>query len=170
MKKQFAVAMIAILLLSVLMVPTVMSGDENATLGDENVTTITNVNGTNEKVIEGTVDKEPMSGSGDANVTATSSITCNSCEDCTNKLNGKYDTVILTKDLVNVKGSCITFGANNVVFDGNGHKIDGDDVGEFDSGIMMSSKSGNTIKNCVITDFESGDNVVWINQKQNIRQ
>ena len=91
----------------------------------------------------------------DVNVTA-SSTTCNSCSDCTNKLNGKYDTVKLTRDLVNVKGSCITFGASNVIFDGNGHKIDGDDTGEFESGIMMSSKSGNTIKNCVITDFESG--------------
>jgi parallel beta-helix repeat protein len=43
-----------------------------------------------------------------------------------------------------------------VVFDGNGHKIDGDDTGEFESGITMSSKSGNTIKNCNIADFESG--------------
>ena len=91
----------------------------------------------------------------DVNVTA-SSTTCNSCSDCTNKLNGKYDTVKLTRDLINVKGSCITFGANNVVFSGNGHKIDGDDTGEFESGITMSSKSGNTIKNCDITDFESG--------------
>ena len=68
-QKQFAVAMVAIMLLSVLMVPTVMSGDENATLGDENVTDITNVNETNETVIEGTVDKEPTSGPGDENVT-----------------------------------------------------------------------------------------------------
>ena len=40
-QKQFAVAMVAIMLLSVLMVPTVMSEDENATLVDENVTDIT---------------------------------------------------------------------------------------------------------------------------------
>jgi parallel beta-helix repeat protein len=96
-----------------------------------------------------------MDDEGDVNVTA-SSITCDSCKDCSDKLNGKYDTVILTKDIIDVKGSCITFGANNVVFDGNGHKIDGDDVGEFDSGIIMNGKSGNTIKNCDITDFESG--------------
>jgi hypothetical protein len=38
---------------------------------------------------------------GNVDVTA-SSTTCNSCSDCTNKLNGKYDTVILTKDLINV--------------------------------------------------------------------
>ena len=53
-QKQFAVAMVAIMLLSVLIltVPAVMSGDENATLGDENVTNLTNVNKTNETVIE----------------------------------------------------------------------------------------------------------------------
>jgi parallel beta-helix repeat protein len=92
------------------------------------------------------------------NVTASTSTstTCDSCSDCSNKLNGKYDTVILSKDLIDVKGSCITFGASNVGFDGNGHKIDGDDTGEFDSGITMTSKSGNKIKNCEITDFESG--------------
>ena len=82
---------------------------------------------------------------GNVDVTA-SSTTCNSCSDCTNKLNGKYDTVILTRDLINVKGSCITFGASNVIPDGNGPKIDGDDTGEFESGIAMSSKSGNTKK------------------------
>jgi len=91
----------------------------------------------------------------DVNVTA-SSTTCDSCSDCSNKLSGKYDTVILTKDLINVEGSCITFGASNVVFSGGGHKIDGDNTGEFESGITMTGKTGNTIKNCVITDFESG--------------
>ena len=81
---------------------------------------------------------------------------CNSCSDCTKKLNGDYGTVVLTTDLINVRGSCIIFGANNVVFDGGGHKIDGDGAGEFESGIAMTDKSGNTIRNCEITDFESG--------------
>ncbi|KAF5417141.1 MAG: hypothetical protein C5S49_03835 [Candidatus Methanogaster sp.] len=81
---------------------------------------------------------------------------CDSCSDCTKKLNGDYGAVLLTTDLINVKGSCIIFGANNVVFDGGGHKIDGDDKGEFESGIAMTGKSGNTIRNCEITDFESG--------------
>ena len=81
---------------------------------------------------------------------------CNSCSDCTKKLNGEYDTVVLTTDLINVEGSCIIFGADNIVFDGGGHKIDGDDKGEFESGIAMTSKSGNTIRNCEIADFESG--------------
>jgi hypothetical protein len=61
-QKQFAIAMVAILLLSVSMVPLVMSDDENTTLGDENVTNITNVNETNETVIEETADKEPILG------------------------------------------------------------------------------------------------------------
>ena len=87
---------------------------------------------------------------------AATSTKCNSCSDCTKKLNGYYDTVVLTTDLINVKGSCITFGTDNVVFDGGGHKIDGDDTGEFESGITMDGKSGNTIKNCVISDFSNG--------------
>jgi len=90
---------------------------------------------------------------GDATALA---VKCNSCSDCTNKLNGDYDTEVLTTDLIDVTGSCITFGADNLVFDGGGHIIDGDDTGEFESGITMNGKSGNTIKNCVITDFESG--------------
>ena len=54
MKKQITIVMVAILLLSVLIltVPVVMSGDENATLGDENVTNVTEANETNETVIE----------------------------------------------------------------------------------------------------------------------
>ena len=70
MKKQIAIAMVAILLLSVSMVPIVMSDDENATLGDENVTNITNVNETydNETMIEETADKEPTLGSGNENI------------------------------------------------------------------------------------------------------
>ncbi|MCW3133023.1 MAG: VCBS repeat-containing protein, partial [Methanophagales archaeon] len=61
-QKQFAIAMVAIMLLSVLIltVPIVMSGDENATLGDENVTNLTNVNKTNETIIEETATKEAM--------------------------------------------------------------------------------------------------------------
>ncbi len=89
-------------------------------------------------------------------VTAFATTTCDSCSDCTKKLDGKYGTVVLTADLIDVKGSGITFGADNVVFDGGGHIIDGDNSGEFESGITMTGKSGNTIQNCVITDFESG--------------
>ncbi|MEA1908554.1 MAG: right-handed parallel beta-helix repeat-containing protein, partial [Euryarchaeota archaeon] len=93
----------------------------------------------------------------DAHVSVTAlAAKCNSCSDCTKKLNGDYDTVVLTTDLTNIQGSCIIFGADDVVFDGDGYKIEGDDKGEFESGIEMIGKSGNTIRNCVITDFESG--------------
>ena len=59
-QKQFAVAMVAMLLLSVLIltVPVVMSG-----LGDEEVTNITNVNETNETVIGETIIEEAMADS-----------------------------------------------------------------------------------------------------------
>nr|QNO54193.1 Tol-Pal system protein TolB [Methanosarcinales archaeon ANME-1 ERB7] len=103
-----------------------------------------------------TIAASAVAATDDGEVTAFATTTCDSCSDCTNKLNGDYDTVVLTTDLINVKGSGITFGADDVVFDGGGHIIDGDDTGEFESGITMNGKSGNTIRNCVITDFESG--------------
>nr|QNO54192.1 hypothetical protein HDCMKPKE_00001 [Methanosarcinales archaeon ANME-1 ERB7] len=82
-------------------------------------------------------------------------ITCDSCADCSDKLSGMYDTVMLTTDIPNHAGTCITFGASDLVFDCDGHRIDGDDSGT-DYGIYMSGKSGNTIKNCVVTDFHHG--------------
>ena len=103
-----------------------------------------------------TIAASAVAATDDGEVTAFATTTCDSCSDCSNKLDGKYDTVVLAADLIDVKGSGITFGADNVVFDGGGHKIDGDDSGEFESGITINGKSGNTIKNCVITDFESG--------------
>ncbi|MBN1874698.1 MAG: right-handed parallel beta-helix repeat-containing protein, partial [Anaerolineae bacterium] len=82
--------------------------------------------------------------------------TCNSCTDCTNKLNGVFDHVMLTTDINNyTAGTCIFFGVSNVEFDCNHHTIDGDDAGT-DYGILISEKSGNTIKNCEITDFSRG--------------
>jgi thioredoxin 1 len=80
----------------------------------------------------------PGEGDGGGVRVAASSIKCNSCSDCTKKLNGEYDIVMLTTDLIDVRGSCIIFGADNVIFDGGEHKIDGDDSGEFDSGIARS--------------------------------
>ncbi len=83
------------------------------------------------------------------------SITCNSCSDCSGKLNGSFDNVILAQDINNHAGTCIVFGASNVLFDGGGHIIDGDDSGT-DYGILMLNKTGNTIKNCIVTDFSHG--------------
>jgi parallel beta-helix repeat protein len=81
--------------------------------------------------------------------------TCNSCSDCSSKLDGTFDKVMLTQDINNHVGTCITFGASNVEFDGDNHRIDGDDSGT-DYGIYMNGKSGNTVKKCDVTDFYYG--------------
>ncbi len=85
-------------------------------------------------------------------------ITCNSCTDCSVKLDGSYAVMKLDSDIVGHSGTCITFGANNVVFDCQGYGIDGDDSG-VDYGIYLSGKSGNTVRNCRVTDFHYGINV-----------
>jgi len=85
--------------------------------------------------------------------------TCSSCSGCTSSLDGTFDTVLLIADISNHPGTCITFGANDVVFDCGGHKIDGDDFGT-DYGFFMSGRSGNTVKNCVVTDFQTGINLM----------
>ena len=59
------------------------------------------------------------------------STTCNSCSDCNDKLaSGDYVTVTLTTNLTNIGGGCIALilGESDIVFDCDGHTIDGDDV------------------------------------------
>ena len=80
---------------------------------------------------------------------------CTSCSDCSAKLNGSYETVMLASNIMQHAGTCIVFGASNVVFDGGGYVIDGDDLGS-DSGITMSGRSGNTVRNCTVQDFQHG--------------
>jgi parallel beta-helix repeat protein len=89
----------------------------------------------------------------------TQSTTCNSCEDCTDKLiSGDYHTVTLTTNINNIEGGCITLiEKSNLVFDCDGHTIDGDDVYlDEEFGIRMAGGTGNTIQNCTITDFDRG--------------
>ena len=43
--------------------------------------------------------------------------TCDSCSDCSSKLNGSYDKVTLTKDLSINTGSCIIINSGDVIFD-----------------------------------------------------
>ena len=51
--------------------------------------------------------------------------TCYSCEDCTSKLNGSYDVVLLNTSIYNHNGTCISFPTNNKIFDCQGNTIDG---------------------------------------------
>ena len=63
----------------------------------------------------------------------------------------------LTADITNHTGICINNPANfsNKIFDCQGNTIDGDDSGS-DYGIYLNGKSGNMIKNCVVTHFTYG--------------
>jgi len=89
--------------------------------------------------------------------------TCNSCSDCSSKLNGDYDVVKLTEDIIDYSpgfyGTCITVGTRDVEFDCQGHRIDGDNSAD-SYGIFIlayiEDRSDNTISNCSITDFPYG--------------
>lgn len=98
----------------------------------------------------------------EVHLTADSNVTCTSCEDCTRKLNsGDYDTVILTQNLLNHTGNCITLTADNVVFDCAGHFISGDlPAAPFnvDYGIKVTGDN-NVIKKCNVGLFWYG---IWL--------
>ena len=82
---------------------------------------------------------------------------CNNCSDCEAKVNtaNEGEIICLEQDIVNYTGTCINSPANfmNKTFDCQGNTIDGDDSG-WDYRIYIGNKDGNTIKNCVITDFK----------------
>ncbi|MFH1424129.1 MAG: NosD domain-containing protein [archaeon] len=91
--------------------------------------------------------------------------TCNSCSDCMNKLsNQSCNLVKLTTNITNKVGHCIDnpTGFKNKIFDCQGNIIDGDDIG-YHYGIYINNKNGNTIKNCVVTDFADGIRVWYAN-------
>jgi len=87
---------------------------------------------------------------------------CSSCEECNIQLNDPAcSTVKLTADISNHPGTCIDNppAFNNRTFDCQGHTIDGDGSGDFldpTYGIYLNGKSGNIIKNCVVTNFYYG--------------
>jgi parallel beta-helix repeat protein len=78
---------------------------------------------------------------------------CSSCDDCSQKLNGSYKEIRLVADIIDHNGTCIVFGANNVTFDCQGHTIDGNGASY---GIYLNSKSENTVRNCIVKEFEYG--------------
>jgi len=102
--------------------------------------------------------KEPVliEDSEDSLVSPQAETTCNSCGDCSAKLDGSYSKVTLTQDIINHAGTCIIFGGNNIVFDCENHLIDGVTV-TTGAGIFMNGKAGNTIQNCRIEDFSASD-------------
>ncbi|MGC9445096.1 MAG: NosD domain-containing protein, partial [Candidatus Methanospirareceae archaeon] len=98
----------------------------------------------------------------EAELNAESSVTCTSCEDCTTKLNsGLYDTVILSQNILNHTGNCITLEADNVVFDCSGYFISGDFLAaplDFDYGIRVTG-GNNVVTKCNVGLFWYG---MWL--------
>ncbi|PKP54345.1 MAG: hypothetical protein CVT90_01745, partial [Candidatus Altiarchaeales archaeon HGW-Altiarchaeales-3] len=86
---------------------------------------------------------------------ATTYCTCNNCTDCNDKLNNPACNTVNLITNINHNETCIIFPANNKIFDCGGHTIEGDSTGG-DIGIHLNKKSGNTIKNCIITGFYRG--------------
>jgi parallel beta-helix repeat protein len=83
-------------------------------------------------------------------------VECYSCADCSAKLNGNYPVVILQNNITGAS-RCIKFNSNNTTFDGQGFTIEWEGVNpELSYGIQMAGRTGNTIQNCRITDFETG--------------
>ncbi len=80
---------------------------------------------------------------------------CNSCAECSAALNGTYEKVILAQDLLDQAGTCITFNADGVTFDGGDHVIDGIS-GWKDYGIVLNGKSNIIVQNANIQEFGFG--------------
>ena len=81
------------------------------------------------------------------------STTCNSCSDCSSKLDGSYDQITLTQNISNSTGDCITFSGSDVILDGNTYKIEGSYSGV---GVFNDGHKNVTIKNCNISHFSTG--------------
>jgi parallel beta-helix repeat protein len=91
---------------------------------------------------------------------------CNSCDDCWNALNdNKRNEVRLVADIFS-EDSCIITAVNftNKILDCQGHKIVGSGKGEYPGGYLIKGitveKSGNIIKNCIITGYGGGISLI----------
>ncbi|PKP60107.1 MAG: hypothetical protein CVT88_03890 [Candidatus Altiarchaeales archaeon HGW-Altiarchaeales-1] len=83
---------------------------------------------------------------------------CDSCGDCTDALNDNMNcigTVKLNNSINPDSGDCITNpkNFNNKIFDCQGHTIEGSGDG---AGIYLFNKTNNTVRNCIITNFDLG--------------
>lgn len=69
-------------------------------------------------------------------------------------LNAAGTTYRLTANPASVAADCFPVSANNIILDGNGFTIDGDDSGSTDQGVVTSSGvTGFTVKNLIVHDF-----------------
>ncbi len=87
---------------------------------------------------------------------------CSNCSDCNNALNDNNCNVVkLNESILDYNGTCINNPVNwiNKIFDCEGYAIDGDGSGNYSNqimGILLNGRSGNTIRNCTVTDFLAG--------------
>ena len=81
---------------------------------------------------------------------------CSDCFDALNDTTNCTAEVRLTTALTTTGASCIydPVNFNNKIFDCQGNTITGDDT--YNYGIYLQSQSGNTIKNCNISDYQAG--------------
>jgi len=79
--------------------------------------------------------------------------------------NASCTEIWLSEDITNYPGTCINNPANfnNKIFDCQGHKIEGNLTSDT-SGIYLKEKTENTIRNCVITEFNIG---IYLSSSQN---
>jgi len=88
-------------------------------------------------------------------------VECTSCSDCSAKLNGTYETVLLKSHIsVGPGSSCIDFDSSNTTFDCQSYLITAWGPGEFSHGIGMVGETGNTIRSCSISGFHSGVSLI----------
>ena len=85
--------------------------------------------------------------------------TCDSCLDCSSKIQSAVsgNIIILTTDINDHDGTCIDFrgSTGGITFDGDDHFISGDnDYSGY--GIRFYINSNNTIRNCEISYFSRG--------------
>ncbi|ODS41795.1 MAG: hypothetical protein A7315_00065 [Candidatus Altiarchaeales archaeon WOR_SM1_79] len=109
-----------------------------------------------------------LKSSGTCNVSDANLNSIEAC-DCVEQALNDTDcsTVKLDRNITDVGGTCINWPADNKIFDCQGHTIDGDGSGTY-YGIYLNEKNHNTIRNCVIKEFQygitsNGSNNVFLN-------
>jgi len=92
-------------------------------------------------------------------IVSAAAYTCDSCSDCNGKIQNASagGTIYLTANITNQSGTCIGFNnIEEVTFDCQGNRIEGDSIGAYDYGIYLLSSSNDTITNCEVSLFGRG--------------
>lgn len=85
---------------------------------------------------------------------------CHSCLECSQKLEGACATVYLAEDISSSsEGQCVNFDSSYKTFDCQGNEIAGGASSKEFYYAVMAGGNDNTIRNCVIREFEVGIDV-----------